>query len=537
MVIARRGVLRPALAALMIVACLAVSVGAGSAQEPRRGGTLTVAYHGTQRTWNPGILASAGVFIIGAKVLEPLIELSYEGDGFKPVLATSWSSTDGGRTITFTLRKGVKWHDGKDFTSADVAFSALEVWAKLQNYGRVLFKSLAEVQTPDAHTAVFKFKEPMPLQLLVHAASDLTTVMPRHLYHGTDILKNPLNFEPIGTGPFRMVEYKRGQHVILERNPNYWDAPKPYLDRIVFREIPERAAISAALEAGEVQLAVLNMVPLSDLKRLGTIPHLELVTKGYEGSIWHGIVEFNLRRPELQDLRVRRAIYHALDVDFVVKNIYYSYGARPGTSPVPSLSKAFYTPGVRRYEYDPKKAERLLDEAGYKRGPDGTRFKVKLLAAPWFETLKNTGEYVKQALKRVGIQVDLRNYDMGGYLQAVYKDHDFDLTSGSWTYRNDPAISTTVFYRSGAPDGVPWTNQFAYKNADMDTVIDRAVVELNPERRVALYHQFQKVAMDDLPIIPFVEHGFVSVANKKLRAHHNNPRWFASSWADLWVEK
>src|SRR5690606_19717598 len=137
-------------------------------------------------------------------------------------------------------------------TSADVAFSALEVWKPLQNLGRLVFANLEAVDTPDEHTAVFKFSQPTPFQLIRNALPAVTSVIPKHLYEGTDIAANPANNQLVGTGPFKFAEYKPGEYYRLVRNENYWSEGEPKLEEIVYRVLPDRAAAASALEAGEI---------------------------------------------------------------------------------------------------------------------------------------------------------------------------------------------------------------------------------------------------------------------------------------------
>src|SRR5215212_11838544 len=163
------------------------------AQEtPRKGGVFNVHYGAEQRQLNPSLQASTGVYIIGGKIQEPLVDLDANGQPVG-VLAESWESTPDGKTITFKLRQGVTWHDGKPFTSADVAFTAMEMWKKHLNYGTTLQLYLEAVETPDAHTAVFRYGRPMPLDLLLRALPDLGYIAPRHVFEGTNILENPAN--------------------------------------------------------------------------------------------------------------------------------------------------------------------------------------------------------------------------------------------------------------------------------------------------------------------------------------------------------
>src|SRR5688500_12793565 len=146
------------------------------AQSGRR---LIVAADSEPKNLNPAIVASNGVFFISSKVVEPLAEASFEGkDGLAPRLATGWEGSADGLSVTFKLREGVTWHDGKPFTSADVAFSALKVWKELQNLARVVFKQLTAVDTPDEHTAILQFATPTPFQLIRNALPPLTSVGP-----------------------------------------------------------------------------------------------------------------------------------------------------------------------------------------------------------------------------------------------------------------------------------------------------------------------------------------------------------------------
>lgn len=503
--------------------------------EPRRGGTVFVHMNTEQGVLNPALRASTGVYQITGRFMEPLIDKTY--DGYVGVLATEWSSSEDGKAITFKLRDGVRWHDGEAFQCDDVAFSAMELWKPLLNYSSTLQANLESVDCPDPLTAVFNYSQPMPLDLIVAAMPDLGHPVPKHLYEGTDILKNPANQAPVGTGPFKFQEYQRGQYIIGVRNDDYWRGPDyPYLDRVIWRFIPDKAAGAAALEAGELHESGFNGISMADLERLGNDPRFDMGTQGFENNVAHSTVEFNLRNPILADLRVRQAVYHGLDLDFAINTIMRGF-AKPGHGPVPSVGGANYTDDVPVYEYDVEKAKALLDEAGYPAGSDGIRFKLRHRPAPWGEYTQLWGEYFAQAMKEIGIQVDLVTNDAPGFLNGVYRDHDFDTANGWHQFRSDPAVSTTVWLRSGAPVGTAWSNQFGYESAEMDQLIDAAAEELDPEKRADLYHQIQRLAMTDLPVIFAIEHPFVGITNKKLMNHHNTPRWDSSSWYDLWIDE
>lgn len=506
------------------------------AQTPTKGGRLTVAADSEPRNLNPAIVASNGVFFVASKVVEPLAEADFTtSDGLAPRLATSWEGSADGLSVTFKLREGATWHDGKPFTSADVAFSALQVWKPLQNLGRVVFKDLEAVDTPDATTAVFRFAKPTPFQLIRNALPALTSVLPKHVYEQGKIEDNPANNAPVGTGPFRFAEHKPGEYYRLTRNETYWGADLPLLDEIVYRVLPDRAAAAGALEAEEIDLAAFSAVPLADLDRISKVPGLTVITKGYEALTYQLVVEINHRRKELADLKVRQAIAHAIDKAFVVKTIFLGY-ATASTGPVPVNDKQFYTADVPVYTFDVAKANALLDEAGYPKGANGTRFDLKLLPAPYFNETKQFGDYLRLALAAIGITAELVNNDSAAHQKAVYTDHAFDLAVAPPVFRGDPAISTTILVKSGTPDGVPFSNQGGYLNAELDALIDKAAETLDDKARTDLYYQFQKDVVGELPLINVAEWGFTTVARNAVKNVADNPRWAVSNWANTWIE-
>jgi peptide/nickel transport system substrate-binding protein len=505
------------------------------AQEaPRKGGVFNVHFGAEQRQLNPSIQASTGVYIIGGKIQENLVDLDGNGQPVG-VLAESWEASPDGKTITFRLRKGVTWHDGKPFTSADVEFSAMQMWKKILNYGSTLQLFLTAVDTPDPQTAVFRYERPMPLNLLLRALPDLGYVSAKHLYESGDIRQNPNNLAPVGTGPFKFVKYERGQYIIADRNPDYWRPNAPYLDRIVWRVITDRAAAAAQMEAGELHYSPFSGLTISDMARLGKDKRFIVSTKGNEGNARTNTIEFNFRRKELADIRVRRAIAHAINVPFFIENFLGDF-AKIGTGPIPSTSTDFFPgPNTPQYPYDKAKAIALLDEAGFKPAAGGNRFTLRLLPAPWGEDISLWATFIQQSLSEVGIPVDIVRNDGGGFLKQVYDDHAFDLATGWHQYRNDPAVSTTVWYRSGQPKGAPWTNQWGWDDPAIDKIIDNAATEIDPVRRKALYADFVKEANTELPVWMPIEQIFVTVISAKARNHSNTPRWGSASWHDLWL--
>ncbi|UWR21926.1 ABC transporter substrate-binding protein [Sulfitobacter sp. S190] len=521
-----------ALGLIGLMAALAAPVQV-SAQEARRGGTAVIHMSAEQRMLNPALRASTGVYYISGKIIEPLIDKSFSG--YEPVLATDWSSSADGLAITLTLREGVLWHDGMPFGCADVAFSAMQMWKTRLNYSTALQANLTGVDCDGSHRAVFRYSKPMPLDLFVAAMPDLGHPVPRHLYEGTDFDTNPYNTAPVGTGPFRFESYVAGDYVSAVRNDSYWREGYPYLDGIVWRFIDDKSAAVAGLEAEVIHESGFTSVSMDDVARLSRDPRFSVGTRGYENNVAHSTIEFNHRNPVLANVQVRRAIAHALDLDRAIGGIMRGFAAQ-GRGPVPMAGGRNYTDRVARYVFDPQKARRMLDDAGYPVQADGLRFTLRHRSAPWGEYTRLWGLYFAEAMRDIDIGVELLENDASGYLRGVYRDHDFDTANGWHQFRSDPAVSTTVWLRSGQPHGAPWTNQFGFADPQIDTLIDDAATRLDPGERATLYHQIQRRTQETLPVLFAIEHPFVSVTNRRLKNHHNTPRWNSSSWYDLWLD-
>ena len=501
---------------------------------PRRGGTLTAILQPEPPTLVSALNAGAPVGVVSTNIFDGLF--TYDWDmSLKPSLAESWSVAEDGLSITFRLRRGVTWHDGTPFTSADVAFSLEEIWRKIHPRGRATFANVRSVDSSDPHVVVLNLAAPSPVILSALNAYE-SQILPKHIYAGGDALANPHNLKPVGTGPFMFKEWSRGEHIILERNPNYWDEGRPYLDRIVFRIVPDAAARAALLETGQAQYAPYSPVPLSDVARLRALPNLVVETRGYEWISPWLFLEFNLRKPQLADVRVRRAIAHAINRDVIAKTVWHGFG-KPAISTVPSTLTRFFNPDVPQYAFDTRKAEALLEEAGYKRGADGMRFALSHDFLPYGDDYRRTGEYVRQALRRVGIDLTLRSQDTPSYLRRVFTDYEFDISSSWASSFSDPQIGVQrLFWSKSINKGTPWTNASGYSTPEMDRVIEGAQRAVDPAERSALFREMQRIAASDLPNLPLIELHFFTVHAKGLRDVAMGPDAAYSSLKHAWLE-
>jgi peptide/nickel transport system substrate-binding protein len=490
------------------------------AQGTQRGRTLVANIVPEPQSLVGGVAISAPAVAISTNIFDALFEYDAE---FKPqpALATGWEEKDDGRTLVLTLRKGVTWHDGKPFTSADVQYSLLELMKKVHPRGGAFFSQLTAVDTPDPHVAVLRFTARAPVVWSV--LNYETQILPRHLYEGTNILTNPYNVKPVGTGPFVFKEWVRGDYVLVERNPNYWDKDRPGVDRIRFRFIPDSGARAAALETGEVHYTPLSPVPLADVPRLKDKPGLVVETRGSEANAPVFFLDFNLRRPQFQDVRVRRAIAHAIDRTALANTVWFGF-ATPATGPIPSYQKQFYTADVPQYPFDPAHAEQLLDEAGYRKGSDGIRLRISHDPMPYGDEYARSGEFIRQALKQVGIEVTLRNHDLPTFLRKVFTERDFDTLNSFYAAFPDPQIGVHRRFSSEAiKTGTPWSNASGYSRPETDALIGAIQTEGDVARRVALIHQLQQVAQTDLPSITLLELLPFRVYSARLAGVNVNP--------------
>jgi peptide/nickel transport system substrate-binding protein len=501
--------------------------------QPKSGGTLNLLVE-PEPTSLVTLTTTAGSAVkVSPKVNEGLLTYDFDLKP-KPQLATGWAISPNGLEYRFTLRQGVKWHDGKPFTSADVAFSILAL-KEVNPRGRATFANVVEVRTPDPYTAVIVLAKPAPYLLLALAAGE-SPIVPKHVYERSKIDQNPALNAPIGTGPFKFKEWVKGSYILYERNPDYWDQPKPYIQRLVVRLIPDAAARSAAFESGAVDLGGETPVPLSEVDRLKADPRLAIETRGYEYSPTQTRLEFNLDNPYLKNLKVRQAIAHAINRKVLLGTVWYGYGADSPT-PIPPTLKRFHE-SVDAYPYDLKNAEALLDEAGFKRGADGVRFRLTHDFLPYGDNFKRVAEYLKPALAKIGIEVTIRSQDFSTYIRRVYTDRDFDFTNNSMSTTFDPTIGVQRLYWSkNFKKGVPFSNGSHYSSARVDELLETASVETDAARRAQLFKEFQKQVVVDLPDLGLIEIQHVTLYNKKVKNHTVDALGLNGSLADVYLEK
>ncbi|MDE1180856.1 ABC transporter substrate-binding protein [Paraburkholderia sp.] len=509
---------------------LTLAAHAVHAQTP--GGTLNVVVTPEPTTLVNLATTSTSVMQVSAKVTEGLLDYDFDLTP-RPLLATSWEISPDGRTYTFHLRHNVKWHDGQPFTSADVAWS-LQMLRNVHPRARSTFANLTGIDTPDPYTVVLHLAQPTSYLIKAFSASE-TPIVPKHLYDRLDPLTNPANDAPVGTGPFRFVRWVRGSYIEYARNDDYWAHDKPHLDRIIVKVIGDSSARSIALENGSVDIGGETPVPLSDLARLKTDPKLGLETRGYAFETGVVRVEFNLDNPYLKHLEVRQAIASAVDRDVVRNVIYYGY-ANPTSGPIIPGPYADTQPGP--YPFDLKRANALLDAAGFPRQADGIRFALVIDPFPGNDAYTRIGSYLHASLQRIGIALSVRSQDLPAYLKRIYTDRNFDMSVHGMSNLFDPSVGVARLYTSTSfRPGVPFTNGSHYSNPSVDRLFAQAAVETDEPRRKGEFIEIQRIVERELPDLTLASPQYVTVYNRALHDHTVSPDGTASSFADAWVQR
>ena len=504
----------------------------GSGDTPRRGGTLVMTIIPEPSSMVSAFNTAAPLTLISPKMLDGLLTYDEELNP-RPSLATEWTVAPDGQTVTFRLRSGVKWHDGRDFTSADVAFTFMDLLKKFHPRGRSTLAALTAVDTPDPLTAVFHLSRPAPAMMGALSASE-SPVLPRHIYETGDPLTNPANNAPIGTGPFRFGEWKRGNYISLDRNDAYWDAGKPHLDRVVVKTYNDANARAAAFETGELQLASTTPVPLSQVESFRGKPAFIVTDKGDAMNNTMDLLGFNMRRGPLAKVEVRQAMRAAINRDAMLRTVWYGL-AMLLDSPVPPTLPKFHT-AIPTPKFDPRASNAALDAAGFPRGADNTRFRLTLDLPAINDVYGREAEFLRQSFRALGIEVEIRVSDVPAYIRRVFGEYDFDLTLFPGSSTNDPTVGLQRFYWSkAAAKGAPFVNAWGYADAEMDTVLEAASVEIDPARRREQFARFQQIAMRDLPILPLALPADITIASARCHEFLTGGEGVRDSLAAAWL--
>lgn len=453
-----------------------------------------------------------------------------------PELAERWDVAPDLKTYTFHLRRGVKWHDGKPFTSQDV----VATFDKVQNektkavHIRAYTKELERYEALDEHTVRFSFAK--PYFLIMDGIFAEIPIQPAHVIaelsgaEYNEAASNPLNRHPIGTGPFRFQEWRSAQKIVIERNNGYW-GKKPYLDRVVFRIVKDSTVAYQLAEREEVDVV---SVTSEQWRKMGQAIREDYYrTKHYDNNYsWIG---WNLRRPFFKDVRVRRALTMLINRPGIIRAMFYGLPRE--------TTCHFYWAGescdqtVEPLPYDPAAAVRLLEEAGWvDRNGDGVRerqgidFRFRFMIPAGSETAARMITKVKEDFERAGIDLQLHRVEWSAFVKQL-RDKEFDACTLAWGSSSPRGDPTQIWHSDSIEGG---SNYISFSNARADQLMSQARVTLDEVRRNDLYRELHRLLYAAQPYTWLYVNPRLSLIHR--RVHGVRQSLVGWQYEDWWVE-
>jgi peptide/nickel transport system substrate-binding protein len=462
-------------------------------------------------------------------------DLKIEGE-----LAESWEISADNLTLTFHLRQGVTWHDGAPFTAEDVLFTyRLYIDPKTPTAYAEQYRQVATAEVLDPTTFRVTYRQPLAKALISWGE---LSVLPRHLLEGKDVTKSPLARKPVGTGPYRFVEWLPGEKIVLEANPDYFEG-RPYIDRVVYRIIPDESTMFLELQAGGLDSMGLN--PIQYQTQTDSPAFKRQFSKYRYPAFAYTYLGYNLKRPLFQDKRVRQALSYAINKKEIVEGVLLGLGQeatgpyKPGTWP--------YNPAVKRYPYDPGKARALLAEAGWTDSDgdgvldkDGKSFSFTIVTNQGNDQRVKSGEIIQRRFREIGVDVKLRVIEWASFLNEFVNPGNFDATILGWTVPIDPD-GYNVWHSSKT--GPRELNFIGFKNPEVDELLEKGRRTLDPAERKKYYDRFQEILAEEQPYtflyvpdaLPVVASRFQGIEPAPAGITYNFIRWYVPKEAQKYV--
>lgn len=451
-------------------------------------------------------------------------DLKLEGE-----LAESWEISPDGKRITFHLRKGVRWHDGVPLTSDDVMFTYRRMIDPRTPtaYGED-FKQVRRATAPDPNTFVVEYSRPFAPAL----ASWGMHVLPRHLLEKyPDISKSPLNKKPVGTGPYRFVEWKTGEKVVFDANPDYFEG-KPYISRVITRVIPDQATMFLELKSGGVD--IMTLTPPQYVRQTETAEFKKSFNRYKYTASGYTYLGFRLSHPFFKDKRVRQAIAHAADKKSLIDGVLLGLG-QEATGPYKPGTWA-YNPDVKKYPHDPLRAKALLAEAGWKEKDgvlvkDGQPFEFTVLTNAGNDARAKTAAILQQNLAEVGIRMQIRTVEWAAFINEFIDKRKFDAVILGWNITPDPD-QFDIWHSSKT--GPKELNHVGFANPEVDRLLDEGRSTFDLEKRKKAYFRIQEILAEEQPYVflyvpealPVVHNRFRGIVPAPAGITYNFIKWY-----------
>ena len=512
----------------------------GGAGTPKTGGSITVAIEGEPASMDPAFDYDFVSGIAVSSMTEPLLKFCENDQKLCPNLAESWTASPDGMTYTLKIRQGVKFHDGSIMTVDDVVFSLDRIRdPKLASYVGWMLAKVKDVTAPDATTVVITLSEPDALFEYALAATAAHVVSKKFVEANGDKYGKP-QVGSMGTGPFKFVEWKSGDHQTLARFDDYWDKANggPYLDQITIKIIPEPTTRVAGLQTGEIDFIV-NNIPSDQYATVKAIKDVNLTfTESYYGE-W---MTFNTKKAPFDNVKVRQALNYAFDKK-AVRELFYGADAAPtkGTLVNPSLwtfEKDAWQAAwdqLPAYDVDLAKAKQLLDESGVADQLNGTEI-AYYDSTP---SIKGAAEAFIDSMSKLGITIKARKVTYQENVALQFGPHnDYDILVASWgsdfpdpSGNLRPNFASENIVAGGA-------NSSAYENKQVDELLAKQNTLVDKAERAKLLIEAQKLIADDSVVIVTAYPGWPLAVNKRLAGYSVSSLWYwASLFKDVYVKE
>jgi len=485
--------------------------GIALAENPKTGGTLVFGRGGDSVGLDPAYETDGNSFLVCDNIYEALVFYKDESTALEPGLASSWDISGDGKTYTFHLRKGVKFHDGTPFNADAVVFSVGRMMKerKLTFFGKPyeipkqerppeywlsmeMDATIDSIEATDENTVVFKLKR-VEAPFLANMGMDFADII-----SPTAFMKNPKEFlrNPVGTGPYKFVKWIRDDRIILEKNNEYWDkSGGPYLDKVLFRAIPENPVRFLELKGGNIHIC--QFPNPADIPLAKKDKNLKLIS---QPGMNIGYLSFNhTKEPWKSNIHLRRAIAYAINRKAIVDNIYQGMG-QVAKNPIPPTMWG-YNDEIQDHPYDPELAKNELNKAGFPEGkglPEITLWSMHVPRSYNPEGLK-VGIAMIGDLAKIGITARIVSYDWGTYLKRQRQQpQDMDLFQLGWTGDNgDPDNFLAILF-----DGLADPNiRTQWKSEEYHRLIVLGKQTIDQEKRAEIYKKAQKLIHDEVPTI------------------------------------
>ncbi|HUI44800.1 MAG TPA: peptide-binding protein [Nitrospirota bacterium] len=494
----------------------------------RNPNTFVEASIGDARRLNPVIANDNSSGTINDQIFNGLVKYDKDikliGD-----LAERWTVSNSGKTITFFLRKGVKWHDGAEFTAEDCLFTYQKfIDPKVATPYSSSYTAVSKAEVVNKYVFRVTYKEPFSPALESWAVG----MLPKHLLEGKDINTDQFNRHPIGTGPYKFREWVSGQKIVLDANNDYFEG-RPNIDQFIYRIIPDSSTMFQELLSGGVDMMELN--PLQYLRKSETRRIRENYVKFRYPANAFTYMGYNLRNPLFGEIKVRQALSYAINRKSIIDGILLGLG-RPCTGPFSYVSWA-YNPNARTYNYDPERARRMLEEAGWKDRnsdgileKDGRPFRFTIMTNQGNNERIRTAEIIQQNMKALGIDVNIRVMEWQAFLEQIDK-RSFDAIILGWSMGRDPDIYD-IWHSSKTKKGE--YNFIGYKNAEVDRLLVEGRRTFDMEKRKKIYYRIHAILAEEQPYAflyvpdatPIVHKRFKGVKVEPLGIMYNFIHWY-----------